>query len=241
MVYAVHGCTSNPQSPVPVIRELREKYTYNIYPCGVQPASEGAGGERRKERPMMAPLPSRGGSFTIEGGETARRTRDTKEKRRKKSAKNASLETNCLNKAFCEEGAGDGEGATIGKQIKQLHEHYCTVARQPSRVSCNLKLTPPIARAYCPQQQRDTRPVPYYMAYAADVPLEVVEQSRALSGFDLLSQLQEHRRDQFVLSFTESPDSHMPSFPVRAGERAGKMRRRGERGRDGERAQSSRI
>ena len=206
-------------SSIPLVDELREKYTYNIYPCGVQPSSEGrregAGGKAR----LMAPLPSRGGSFCVETSDRDRE-KDEKEKAReregerekekerergKKRSSGKRLEVSNESSLMKSFGRGCTESSPMEVQVKQLHEHYSTVARQPSRVSCNLELAPPIARAFCPQQQRDPNPIPYYMAYAADVPLEVLEQSRALSGFDLLAELQEHRKDQFALSLAQSP------------------------------------
>lgn len=202
VVYAVQGCTASPQFTIPAIHELRERYTYNIYPCGVQALSEG-GGEGVKERPM-APLPSRGGAFALEGG----RQKGEAEKERKRKEK----------KKEKEEGKGEGKEVSlqespVERQVKRLHDHYSQLARQPSRIHCNLHLTPPTARAFCPQQQRDANPIPYYMAYAADVPMEVIKQSRLLSGFDLLEILQEHRKDQFTLSFAHPSDTHPPSRP----------------------------
>lgn len=152
----------------------------------------------------MAPLPSRGGSFTTESGDESRK-RDRKMKKTKKLEE----DSGCLRKAL--RGVDMVEDAVSGpvdQQIKQLHRHYQSIAQQPVQVRCDMQLTPPIARAFCPQQQRDPNPIPYYTAYAADVPLDVVHQSRVLSGFDHLLKLQECRKEQFVLSFSESPDSH---------------------------------
>lgn len=204
VVYAVQGCTASPQFTIPAIHELRERYTYNIYPCGVQALSEG-GGEGVKERPM-APLPSRGGAFALEGGRQKGEAEKEKERKRKEKKKEK------------EEVKGEGKEVSlqespVERQVKRLHDHYSQLARQPSRIHCNLHLTPPTARAFCPQQQRDVNPIPYYMAYAADVPMEVIKQSRLLSGFDLLEILQEHRKDQFTLSFAHPSDMHPPSRP----------------------------
>ena len=217
VVYAVRGSTVNSHSPLPAIPELREKYTYNIYPCGVQLASEGGGageGANGDRGRPMAPLPSRGGSFAAESGEESkRRDRESKEKAKdRRKAEASECGSNCLKRAFWgEEEIVDTTSGPVEQQIRQLNKHYYTVARQPSHVRCNMQMTPPIARAYCPQQQRDPNPIPYYTAYAADVPLDVVQQSRALSGFDQLSKLQEYRKEQFVLSFTDSPELHHPS------------------------------
>ena len=151
----------------------------------------------------MAPLPSCGGAFGLEakrrGGAEGERERKRKEKKKEE-----------------EEGEGEAglQQSPVERQVKRLHNHYSQVARQPTRIHCNLHLTPPTARAFCPQQQRDINPIPYYMAYAADVPMEVIRQSRILSGFDLLEILQEHRKDQFTLSFAQPPDTHLPSRSV---------------------------
>ena len=216
MVYAIKRCSSSDtDTPVPVVSELREKYTYNIYPCGLQPANE-VGGAGKEPRPM-APLPSRGGSYVAESSCDESRRRSTKlpERRKnghtKKQPREERGETTILKKTLCVGGGGDEEGegpvamttAPLQKQIRYLGRQYSSVAQQPTQIQCDLHLTPPIARAYCPQQQKDKNPVPYYTAYAADVPLHVIRQSRALSGFDHMVKLYEHRKEQFMLSFAE--------------------------------------
>lgn len=151
----------------------------------------------------MAPLPSRGGSFTVESGDESKK-RERKIKKTKKA-----LDSGCLRNAFRGvDSVEDVVSGPIDQQVKHLHRHYQTIARQPVHVRCNMQMTPPIARAFCPQQQRDPNPIPYYTAYAADVPLDVVQQSRVLSGFDHLLKLQEYKKEQFLLSFTDSPDTH---------------------------------
>lgn len=204
----------------PNIHELREQYTYNIYPCGV-PANEVGG---VSERPM-APLPSRGGSFGVETLEGCYDTRKKipslttvkhthKKKKKKENDINGVTSTaeERVHRAFERDGVRDTTPVSgpIEEQVRYLNKHYYSVARQPSHIRCDMQLTPPIARAYCPQQQKDVNPVPYYTAYAADVPLDVIRQSRIMSGFDQLLKFHEHRRDQFILSFTESPDLHHP-------------------------------
>ena len=218
VVYAVKGCTLNSETPVPAIRELREKYTYNIYPCGLQSSGEigTAGGKGTTTRPM-APLPSRGGSFATD--ESWKRAVRNNRQQKVKEPRSSECGSKRLQRAF-----GGGENAAISgpvdQQIKYLNKHYDTVAKQPTHVRCDMQVTPPIARAYCPQQQRDTNPIPYYTAYAADVPLDVIQQSRVMSGFDQLLKLHEHRRHKFMLSFSESPDSHNPLL-ARGGWREG--------------------
>ena len=216
-MYAVKGCTLNSETPAPDIRELREKYTYNIYPCGVQPSNE-VGGEGAWP---MAPLPSRGGSFGVEphnscydddpSKETHSHHHSSKPSSQRKTGKsfsNGVVADGRVQRSFEGGGGGAEVSGPVEQQIRHLNRHYCSVARQPSHVSCDMQLTPPIARAFCPQQQRDTNPVPYYTAYAADVPLDVIQQSRVMSGFDQLLRFNDHQRDQFVLSFAECPEVH---------------------------------
>lgn len=185
----------------------------------------------------MAPLPSRGGSFTTESGDESRK-RDRKMKKTKKLDEKPS-DSGCLRKAFMGvDKVEDVVSGPIDQQVKQLHKHYQTVAQQPVQVRCNMQLTPPIARAFCPQQQRDLNPIPYYTAYAADVPLDVVQQSRVLSGFDHLLKLQECRKEQFVLSFTDCPDSHQLTSLLK-GRRRREHRDRTEGGRGREHAHTT--
>lgn len=218
MVYAVRGCSSNSHTPIPVIQELREKYTYNIYPCGVQPGGDGGcGGEGGELRPIV-PLPSRGGSFAVEPSSDEMRKRAEKEKSKKRKKEKELGAVPNSNRDVLERAVAGGAETTgpLDQQIKHLHKHYSSVARQPSHIRCDMQLTPPIARAFCPQQTKDCNPVPYYTAYAADVPLDVIAQSRVMSGFDQLVKLHEHRKDQFVLSFTEC---HHPLMASGAGGR----------------------
>ena len=211
MVYAIKRTTScDSDEPVPVVSELREKYTYNIYPCGLQPE---LGGARKEPRPM-APLPSRGGSFTAESSceESRRRCMKLPERRKNGHGKKTGdvRETPSkasLQKTLCVRGEGDDYSAAMSgslhQQLRRLGKHYSSVAQQPTHIHCDLHLTPPIARAFCPQQQKDNNPVPYYTAYAADVPLNVIQQSRILSGFDQMVKLHEQRKEPFMISFTE--------------------------------------
>ena len=197
MVYAIKKCTtSDSDEPLPLIPELRERFTYNIYPCGLQPANEVGGAKKRP----MAPLPSRGGSFAADSSCDESRTRTAKHSGRGRQSEGV-------------RGEGvqeDNEASTVvagplPQQIRYLNKQYTTVARQPAHIRCDLQLTPPIARAFCPQQQRDSNPVPYYTAYAADVPLHVIRQSRIMSGFDHLLKVYGHRREPFVLSCSDAP------------------------------------
>ena len=148
----------------------------------------------------MAPLPSRGGAFAADnsmqrGREDERKRMVKKKKKEKEEVEEEGKETRCVN----------WRGCLAEKEAKNLRGHYSIAAQQPTKLRCNLHLIPPTARAVCPQQQRDRNPIPYYTAYAADVPMEVIHQSRTLSGFDILESLQDHRRDLFTLSFSQSP------------------------------------
>ena len=226
MVYAIKRTTSrDSEEPVPVLSELREKYTYNIYPCGLQPAANEVGGGRREPRPL-APLPSRGGSFAAESSCDESRMKQERRRNGFHSCRKVGRETppkTSLQKTLCVGGERDEDGKTLAnmsgpQQIRYLGKHYSSVAQQPSHIHCDLHLAPPIARAYCPQQEKDKSPVPYYTAYAADVPLSVIQQSRVLSGFDQMVKLHEQRKEQFMISFT-GPYQH-PGRLGRAG-RAG--------------------
>ena len=193
----------------------------------------------------MAPLPSRGGSFAVEAGHEEMRKRERATREVAKESRDAGSEgSSCLQRAFgIKTPEPDQRIATptsVEEEIRYLNKHYHDIARQPSVVRCDMQLTPPIARAYCPQQQRDVNPIPYYMAYAADVPLDVVQQSRVLSGFDQLSKFHEHRKDRFVLSFMDSPDSHHPP-PLGGRGVGGRGREGGERRGDGEVVESGLI
>ncbi|CAI7994066.1 TBC1 domain family member 30 [Geodia barretti] len=211
VVYAIKRTTSfDSDEPVPVVSDLREKFTYNIYPCGLQPE---LGGARKEPRPM-APLPSRGGSFTAESSCDESRKRSMKLPERRKNGHDKKMwdvrETPSkasLQKTLCVGGEGDDYSTAMSgplhQQLRHLGKHYSSIAQQPTHIHCDMHLTPPIARAFCPQQQKDRSPVPYYTAYAADVPLKVIQQSRVLSGFDQMVKLHEQRKEQFMISFTE--------------------------------------
>ena len=211
VVYAIKRTTSfDSDEPVPVVCDLREKFTYNIYPCGLQPE---LGGARKEPRPM-APLPSRGGSFTAESSCDESRKRSMKLPERRKNGHDKKMwdvrETPSkasLQKTLCVGGEGDDYSTAMSgplhQQLRHLGKHYSSIAQQPTHIHCDMHLTPPIARAFCPQQQKDRSPVPYYTAYAADVPLKVIQQSRVLSGFDQMVKLHEQRKEQFMISFTE--------------------------------------
>ena len=95
----------------------------------------------------------------------------------------------------------------IREQIKLLRQHYSATARQPSLIRCHMDLTPPKARAVCPQTKKtlassDLGPQPMY---GIDVPDEVIQRSQQLSGYNTLKELKKHDKRVFTISYTQ-PD-----------------------------------
>lgn len=200
-----------PNSTIPNIKKLREKYTYNIYPCGLlEPeAMEGDTHDGGGKDAMMCPPPSRGGSFLWKPKE--KKHAGKKEERRKKeeSTKNniqgKVLKDIVVKESLVDEEEGGESGSRrleefpIETQVKLLTEHYSHVARQPSSIKCNLGLSIPRARALCPQMKRTVDSSPGTVVYAADVPPEVLHQSQILGGFTTLQFLRKQRSKTFTI------------------------------------------
>ena len=206
VVYAVQGCASAPDSVVPDIQKLREKYTYNIYPCAqplcspVTPSTmEGSPGELL-DGSKQCPLPSRGGSLFSTKKKSRSRNGESYNHKRGGSVtleSSVGMETDTEMSSL--------ESFPVDVQIKKLHELYAHVARQPNTITCNLELVPPRARAICPQTKRTVTPLNFDKSpYAADVPQSVLQQSKIQSGFKALETFKQQRKNTFTISFARS-------------------------------------
>lgn len=83
VVYTIQECITSPDSSIPPIKRLREKYTYNVCPCA-QPEDEEEGeAQRRNMRPC--PKPSRGGAFSIAEREEEGVSSDKSKNKKKKN------------------------------------------------------------------------------------------------------------------------------------------------------------
>lgn len=210
IVYAIQDCATLPNSIIPNIKKLREKYTFNIYPCGLL-EPEGVEGDLHESGgrdAMMCPPPSRGGSFLWKPKE--KKDARTKKEKRKKEECEKNIEGKVLKDIVVKESLVDevegGESGSrrleefpIETQIKLLTEHYSHIARQPSSIKCSLGLTIPRARALCPQMKRTVDSSPGTVVYAADVPPEVLHQSQILGGFSTLQFLRKQRSKTFTI------------------------------------------
>ena len=185
-MYTLKDSALAPNSSVPNIKQLREQYTYNIYPCvsvvAVEQSSAG-----RNDGCKQCPQPSRGGSFlpiSVSPRHTPERPLATLEEGEKDMTDLRSLPLNC--------------------QIKKLSEHYASIARQPS-VSCDVIPAVPRAKVVCPQTWDSVFPLGHSAPYAADVPNSVLQHSRALCHASTLEFVQQHCRSSFTLqSFPRS-------------------------------------
>lgn len=200
IVYSIQDYAAGQSDSVPNIKKLREKYTYNIYPCAELLDLRGCSEEKEHLRPC--PVPSRGGSF-VTGGSTRRKKSSSIEDERGGSPYNEGEET---------EGSSESDthsDASVQLEIKKLHAHYLQVAKQPSCIHCNMGLAPPQARAVCPQTKNSVAPAHYPMTYGADVPPDVLHESQLRSGANVLTSLREQRRKTFAISYTQ-PKSMLP-------------------------------
>ena len=226
-MYAIQDCAAVPNSTIPNIKKLREKYTYNIYPCGLlEPETEGDTVDGGGKDTIMCPPPSRGGSFFWRPKEK----KDSEEEGEKgKHKRGKVLRDFVVKESLVDEVEGGESGRSLEEfpietQVKLLREHYAQVARQPTCIRCNISLSAPRARALCPQMKRAIDPSPGVVAYAADVPLDVVHQSRILGGSNTLQFLHQQRNTSFTISqavddpeldginLMASPQQHNPSY-----------------------------
>lgn len=193
---------------IPDIKKLRERYTYNIYPCAQPFSSPETSLEVNTDGSKQCPLPSRGGSYLF-GRQKGTRSQNG-------THPSHSVDSPLSNRRVTgddgrEEVTGSFEQLPMDTQLKKLHEHYTQVARQPSSITCNMALAPPRARAVCPQVKTtisylDFKTVPY----AADVPPEILHRSMEQSGSRTLETLHKQRRKTFTISFAQSDSNSSP-------------------------------
>ena len=180
MVYTIQECVSVSASSILPIKQLREKYAYNICPCADPENDELAELQQKNSRPC--PKPSRGGAFSLVslgGRGSGMSSSGNKEKRtsqnfkEKEGAKKEVFVDGQRNPALP---VKDLSANPVKDQIKMLQEHYQVTASQPAVIRCNIDLAPPQARFTCPQTKSATPQK--YMVYGPDVPDEVVEKSK---------------------------------------------------------------
>lgn len=198
-----------PDSTIPNIKKLREKYTYNIYPCGLlEPETEGDTSDGGGKETIMCPPPSRGGSFFWRHKEKKDLEKKEEEGEKEEHKHGKVSRDFVVKESLVDEVEGVDSGRCLEEfpietQVKLLKEHYAHVARQPTRIKCNISLSAPRARALCPQMKRAIDPSPGTVAYAADVPLDVVHQSRILGGSDTLQFLHQQRHTSFTICYSQ--------------------------------------
>lgn len=179
-MYTLKDSALAPNSSIPNIKQLREQYTYNIYPCVSVVAVEQSG-VGRNDGCRQCPQPSRGGSF-LPISVSPRHTPERSLKRLDEG----------------EKGEGDLRTLPLDCQIKKLSEHYASIARQPI-VSCDVMLAVPRAKVVCPQTWDSVFPLGHSAPYAADVPNSVLQRSKALCHSSTLEFVQQHCRSSFTL------------------------------------------
>lgn len=204
IVYAVQDCALADLSSIPHIQQLREKYTYNVCPCALPEDEEAELHRHDNSRPC--PPPSRGGCFgpplshKVKGDDGSGRS--TAKKFRFRGKKKEFVEDQLSSSVL----PGVTDHQPMKEQVKLLQEHYSATARQPSLIRCYLDLTPPKAKAVCPQTKKTfaSSELSQLPMYGIDVPEEVVAKSHQLSGYESLQELKKHKR-VFTISYTH-PD-----------------------------------
>ena len=192
-MYAVQDSINAPDSSIPSIGKLREKYTYNIYPWAVEEDDQ-EDPSRRKQ----CPPPTCGGSLSL--GEIQRKKVGHVQKERREDT--PTFEMAAKMTQFQKTSSPEA----LTEQMKQLREHYTHMARQPQSVRCNLSLTPPQARIVCPQTRKVvTSSHNGVLSYAADVPDAVLERSRYLSGYSGIEELAGMKKNVFTISYCQTP------------------------------------
>ena len=208
IVFAIQDCATGEDSSIPAIEQLREKYTYNVCPCALPEDEEAELNRHDNGRPC--PPPSRGGAFGppvshhgVKGEDGSGSPTQQQKKSRFRAKKKEFVEDQLSSSTL----PTTDENQPIREQIRLLREHYSLTARQPSLIRCYMDLTPPRARAICPQTKKtlvssDLTPQPMY---GIDVPDEVVKRSQQLSGYNTLKELKKHDKRVFTISYTQ-PD-----------------------------------
>ena len=191
-------------SAIPSIQRLREKYTYNVCPCALPEDEEAELCCHDSVRPC--PPPSRGGAFgppvshmNKAENEGASAKKKSKFKGKKKEFVEDQLSSSVLPNVDAHQ--------PVREQVKLLREHYSVTARQPSLIRCYMDLTPPRAKAVCPQTKKSlvSQNLSDQPMYGVDVPADVVAKSHQLSGYDTLIELKKHNKRVFTISYT-NPD-----------------------------------
>jgi hypothetical protein len=182
IIHTVRECITAPESKIPPIKTLREKYAYNVCPCATPEDDDSA--ESLGNNPPC-PVPSRGGAFSLAptngGGMLGTNSEEkTRQFREKGGLKVTKYMNGQRNPPLPE---GELKGNPVKAQVKLLRDHYNGTAKQPATVRCNIDLAPPMACITCPQTkcgvvQGHAPGGLLQRAYGADVPDEVVEKSR---------------------------------------------------------------
>ena len=162
---------------------------------------------RRLDNGRPCPPPSRGGAFGPplnhgdrgQSGSSSSPTKKSRFKGKKKEFVEDQMSSSVLPKV--------DDHQPVREQIKLLRDHYAVTARQPSLIRCYMDLTPPKAKAVCPQTRKSlvSSDVSPQAMYGLDVPEEVVARSHQLSGYDTLQELKKHKKHVFTISYTH-PD-----------------------------------
>ena len=215
-------------SAVPPIQQLREKYTYNVCPCALPEDEEAE--LRRQDNGRPCPPPSRGGAFgppVDQGGKGENGSGSSTNKRKSKF--------NGKKKEFVEDQlsvppAGIDDHQPLREQVKLLREHYSVTARQPSLIRCYMDLTPPKAKAVCPQTKKTlvSPNMTQLPMYGVDVPDEVVARSHQLSGYKTLEELWKNKKRVFTISYTHPLPEEING--IQLGPEEGEWPRRGGAG-----------
>lgn len=190
-------------SAVPPIHKLREKYTYNVCPCALPEDEEAE--LRRQDNSRPCPPPSRGGAFgpPVQGGKGQSGSGSSTDKKKLRlSGKKKEFVEDQLSSSVLPAGVDDQQ--PLREQVKLLREHYSVTARQPSLIRCYMDLTPPKAKAVCPQTKKTlvSPNMTRQPMYGVDVPDEVVARSHQLSGYKTLEELSKNKKHVFTISYT---------------------------------------
>ncbi len=190
IVYTIQDNATSPNSNIPSISKLREKYTYNICPWAI--SDEDSPQELSCKK--ACPPPSCGGSLSL--GEV---------KQQRQLPKTRPVETEEIAATMIDfQNTYSRTGDTLNEQMKVLREHYSHTARQPQSVHCSMSLVPPQARIVCPQTKRAVlSPHNTVLSYGADVPDFVLERGKYLSGYHCIEELQQVKKRVFTINYSQ--------------------------------------
>ncbi len=188
-MYAIQDNATSPNSNIPSISKLRERYTYNICPWAI--SDEDSPQELSCKK--ACPPPSCGGSLSL--GEVKQQKRP--KTRPEETGEIAATMTDFQN-------TYSRTGDTLNEQMKVLREHYSHTARQPQSVHCSMSLVPPQARIVCPQTKKAVlSPHNTVLSYGADVPDFVLERGKFLSGYHCIEELQQVKKRVFTINYSQ--------------------------------------